>query len=159
MAEFSAAGAKAMKSLFGKRSQLGLAGMHIDIESLVWTEPFASIGANADSWYEYLQVSVRSNCIILTYIQYMHICTCTVILPLYLYCTVLYCTTRTCTVPSIYLTYENPNEYLQKSYVMTGDYESLGMFEQAYSDASNRLRTGVWFRDGKLSFLILLLYS
>jgi len=44
----------AMRALWALRSDIGLPGNHIDIESGYWTLKDASIGPNADSWYEYL---------------------------------------------------------------------------------------------------------
>jgi ER degradation enhancer, mannosidase alpha-like 2 len=44
----------AVKSLFQRRSSLGLLGKHINTETGHWTESLSGVGSNADSFYEYL---------------------------------------------------------------------------------------------------------
>ena len=51
---FERAALRALRSIFGRRSKLGLVGNHIDIESLVWTSADSDVGASIDSFLEYL---------------------------------------------------------------------------------------------------------
>ncbi len=43
-----------LEALWEHRSELGLVGAHIDIQTGVWTQAEASVGAGIDSFYEYL---------------------------------------------------------------------------------------------------------
>jgi hypothetical protein len=45
---------RAVKSLWRRRSSLGLLGKHIDVVSGRWVESVSGIGSNSDSFYEYL---------------------------------------------------------------------------------------------------------
>lgn len=48
------AGKKATKAIFDRRSDIGLVGMDIDVQTGEWTNPISHIGAGVDSYYEYL---------------------------------------------------------------------------------------------------------
>ncbi|CAD5224704.1 unnamed protein product [Bursaphelenchus okinawaensis] len=45
---------RAMKSLWGTKSAIGLVGNHINVQTGIWTATDAGIGAGVDSYFEYL---------------------------------------------------------------------------------------------------------
>ncbi|KAI9911667.1 hypothetical protein PsorP6_008829 [Peronosclerospora sorghi] len=52
--KYAAASRKAVRSLFRRRSRIGLVGKHIDTDTGHWTETISGPGSNSDSFYEYL---------------------------------------------------------------------------------------------------------
>ena len=54
---------RALNSLWGIKSSVGLFGNHVDVESGKWTATEAGIGAGVDSYYEYLvSFKIRTAC-------------------------------------------------------------------------------------------------
>lgn len=51
---FVRAAENSLEALWERRSDIGLVGAHIDIETGTWTQAEASVGAGIDSFYEYL---------------------------------------------------------------------------------------------------------
>lgn len=52
--EYGRAARRALFALFKRRSEIGLLGMHVNIQTGTWTETHSGIGSNMDSYYEYL---------------------------------------------------------------------------------------------------------
>jgi hypothetical protein len=52
---------RAMNSLWGLKSSIGLFGNHVDVVSGKWTATEAGIGAGIDSYYEYMVISQQKS--------------------------------------------------------------------------------------------------